>query len=73
MKKVTEKDFLSEILEISGAEKILAKHNVPCLSCPYAKMEMEKLKIGDICKMYGINPDKLIGDLNEKKGEGGID
>ena len=63
-KKITKNTTLSEILETSGADKILAKHNLPCLTCPFAKMEMEKLKLGEICASYGINLDKLLKDLN---------
>jgi len=55
---------LKEVLGKKGAEEILAKHNVPCLGCAYAKMEMEVLKLGDICEMYGIDLAKLLRDLN---------
>ncbi|MFH1643087.1 MAG: DUF1858 domain-containing protein [Patescibacteria group bacterium] len=67
MKKITENTSLIDILEYSGAEKILAKHNVPCVTCPFAKMEMDKLKIGQICEMYGIDLEKLLSDLNKGK------
>jgi hypothetical protein len=52
--KITKDSNLAEILELKRAEKILAKYNLPCLTCPFASMEMERLKIGQICKMYGI-------------------
>ena len=64
--KITKDTTLAEILELAGAEKVLAKYNVPCLSCPFAKIEMDKLKLGQICKIYGIDIDKLIKELNEK-------
>lgn len=64
--KITKNTLLSEILKKSGAEKILARYNLPCLSCPMAKFEMEKLKIGEVCNTYGIDLDKLLNDLNEK-------
>ncbi len=64
MKKVTKNTTLAKVLEYSGAEKILAKHNVPCVTCPFVKMEMDKLKIGQICKMYKIDIDKLLTELN---------
>lgn len=64
MKKITPNTTLEKILEIKGAEKILAKHNVPCLSCPYAKMEMSELKIGNVCKMYGLNLKNILEDFN---------
>jgi hypothetical protein len=66
MKKITKNTSLAEVLKHSGAEKILAKYNVPCVTCPFAKMEMDKLKIGQICKIYGIDIDKLLRELNKK-------
>jgi len=67
MKKITSNTTLAEVLESEGAEKILAKYNLPCLTCPFAKMEMDQLKIGQICKMYGIDLKGLLKELNEKK------
>lgn len=65
MKKITENTILSDILSDSKMAEILAKHNLPCLSCPFAKYEMEQLKLGEVCKQYGINVEKLLGELNE--------
>ncbi len=62
--KIIAKTTLAEILKYPEAEKILAKHNLPCLSCPMAKFEIENLKIGDVCKMYGIDLEKLLKELN---------
>jgi hypothetical protein len=59
---------LAEILESKDAEKILAKYNLPCLTCPFASAEMEKLKIGKICEMYKIALDNLLKDLNKRTG-----
>ena len=59
---------LAEILKRKEAEKILAKYNLPCLTCPFASAEMEKLKIGKICEMYGIALDNLLKDLNKRIG-----
>jgi len=55
---------LKEIISVSGMEEILKKHGVPCITCPFAKMEMDKLKLGDICRIYNINLEKLLKDLN---------
>ena len=63
--KVTKNTTLAEILKLERAEKILAKYNLPCLSCPFAKLEMENLKIGQICALYKINLEKLLKDLNK--------
>ena len=64
--KITNSTTLAKILELKNAEKILAKYKIPCLTCPMAKFEIERLKIGNVCKMYGINAEKLIKELNKK-------
>lgn len=63
--KITQNTTLKKILEIKGTEKILEEFNLPCLFCAFAKMEMEKLKIGEICDLYGIDKEKLLKKLNE--------
>ena len=40
MAKITEDTTLAKILKYPEAEKILAKYNLPCLDCPFAKMEL---------------------------------
>lgn len=64
MVKITNKTTLKKILEKSEAEKVLLNHGVPCMSCPMASLEIEKLQIGDVCKMYGIDLKKILKDLN---------
>ncbi|MBD3208630.1 MAG: hypothetical protein GF370_04240 [Candidatus Nealsonbacteria bacterium] len=68
-KKIKDTTTLAEILNCPGAGKVLERHNVPCLGCPYAEMEMEQLQIGDVCRTYGIDCKELIDDLN-KEAEG---
>lgn len=63
--KITKDTTLAEVLGGQEFGKVLAKHKLPCLSCPFAKFEMEKLKLGEICQMYNIDSEKLIGDLNK--------
>jgi hybrid cluster-associated redox disulfide protein len=58
--------ILSEILRKKGAEEILMKYNLPCLTCPMAKFEIESLKLGQVCETYGINIEKLLAELNKK-------
>jgi len=65
-KKITENTTLAEILKKPELIEILVKYNVPCLSCPFAKTEMENLKIGQVCEMYGIKIGVLLKELNEK-------
>ena len=68
--KITKDTTLAEILKNPELVKILVKYNLPCLSCPFAKMEMDAthppphLKIGEVCKMYGIDLSKLLKELN---------
>jgi hybrid cluster-associated redox disulfide protein len=64
--KITEDTALAEILKYPEAEKVLAKYNLPCLDCPFVKFEMENLKIGEACKMYGIDIESLLKELNKK-------
>ncbi|MCX6720533.1 MAG: hypothetical protein NTW11_01900 [Candidatus Staskawiczbacteria bacterium] len=64
MKKITSKTTLAKIIAKKGATKILAENGVPCLSCPMAAMEIDKLKIGDVCKMYGLNLKKILKELD---------
>jgi len=65
MTKISEETTLAEILKLPEAEKILAKYNVPCLSCPMAQFEIENLKLGDVCKIYKIDLQKLLSDLKK--------
>lgn len=66
-KKITAKTTLAEIIKKKGADVILAKNGVPCLSCPMAQFEIDGLKIGDVCKMYGLDLAKILKELNNKK------
>ena len=65
MPRITEKTTLAELLNDPKLVQILTKYNLPCLGCPFAKMEMENLKNGDVCKTYGIDVDKLLRELNK--------
>ena len=62
--KITKATTLEKIMELKNGEKILHKNNVPCVSCPMAEMELSTLKIGDVCKMYGLNLEKILKELN---------
>ena len=62
--KITKETTLKKILEHKNGSQILMKNRVPCLSCPMASFEIDKLKIGDVCKMYGLNLKKILKELN---------
>jgi len=64
MKKITKETTLVELLGDEKTERILAKYNLPCLSCPFAHQEMESLKLGDVCKIYNIDAEKLLTELS---------
>ena len=64
--KITKNTTLAEILKFPEAEEILAKYNLPCLSCPLAKFEIGDLKFGQVCGTYGIDIENLLKGLNEK-------
>lgn len=63
--KITKETTLKDILKIKGIEKVLLKNNIPCVTCPFAKVEMERLTIQDICQSYNINIKKLIKDIED--------
>ena len=66
MVKITKNTTLEEIIKQKGGEEILHKNAVPCVSCPMASFEIDKLKIGDVCKMYKLNLTKILKELNAK-------
>jgi len=66
MDKITSKTTLAKIIKKKGADLVLANNGVPCLSCPMAAMEIDKLQIGKVCKMYGLNLKKILKELNHR-------
>ena len=67
MTKITAKTTLKEILENPKSEKILAKHRVPCLSCPMAFFELGELEIGKVAKLYELDLESILKELNNSK------
>ncbi len=63
--KITKDASLAKLLANPKAKEILVKYNLPCLGCPYAQFEMDKLKISDVCKMYNIDIEVLLKELNK--------
>jgi len=64
----TKDTTLKEILNSSPKNvEILIKHGLPCPTCPFAKEEMGRLKIGQVCRLYGINLKTLLKELNKKQ------
>ena len=63
---IDKNSILAEILKNPKAERILAKYKLPCLTCPMAKFEIENLKLGEVCRIYKIDIENLIKELNKK-------
>jgi len=64
-KKYTKDSTLAEVLEDPKKRKILEKFNVPCLTCPFAQIEMNSLTLEQISKFYDIELEKLLEELNK--------
>jgi hypothetical protein len=64
MKEITSESTLAEVMKMKGSLEVLAENKVPCVTCPFARMEMDKLTIGQICEQYGIDCDLLLTELN---------
>jgi hybrid cluster-associated redox disulfide protein len=63
----TKKSTLKEIIENNSKnEEILHENGVPCITCPFAKMEMDKLTLEQICNTYELNVEKILEVLNNK-------
>jgi len=62
--KFTKDVTIGQILRHPEGKKILAKYRLPCLHCPMAAYEIGRLKIGEVAKVYGINIENLLVELN---------
>ena len=67
MPKITKDTTLAKIMEEKNGANILMDNGVPCLGCPMAQFEIDKLKIGQVCKTYGLNLEKILKELNNSK------
>ena len=65
--KINAGTTLDKIIDKKGGMEAMAKHGVPCISCPMAQFEIDKLEIGEVCKMYGLNLKGILADLNKTK------
>lgn len=66
MSKITAKTTLKKIMEEKNGLKVLMENGVPCMSCPMAAMEIDKLELGKVCKAYDLNLEKILKDLDKK-------
>ncbi|HQK63822.1 MAG TPA: hypothetical protein PLF16_01580 [Candidatus Staskawiczbacteria bacterium] len=63
--KITAKTTLDKIMELKNGPEILHKYGVPCMGCPMAKFEIDKLQIGQVCKVYNLPLKDILEDLNK--------
>ncbi len=62
MAKVTGDMIIRDVLMLDeGTTPIFMKHGMHCLFCPSASGE----SIKDACAVHGIDPEKLVNELNE--------
>jgi len=61
-----ENTTLAEILKTEKGKEVLAENGVPCISCAMASQEVDILKIGEVCDMYGLDKKKIIDELNKE-------
>lgn len=59
-----ENSTIKEILNSKRGLEVLIKYKVPCLDCPLAFFEIEKLKLRDLAIAYGIDIKKVLKELN---------
>ena len=62
MAKITKEMIIAEVLELdAGAAPIFFTNGMHCLGCPSAMGE----SIEDACFVHGMDPDKLVNELND--------
>lgn len=62
MAKVTKDMIIAEVLQMDrGVAPIFMRHGLTCLGCPASSME----SIADVSVVHGMDPEKLLKDLNE--------
>ena len=60
--KVSKEMIIADVLELDvGAAPVFLSNGMHCLGCPSAMGE----SIEDACFVHGMDPDKLISELNE--------
>ncbi len=61
----TAETILADLAQDVRNQEILHKFHVPCLTCPMGGLEMTTLKLGDVCRMYGLDLDGILKELNK--------
>jgi len=63
--KIGENTKLVEIIRNEKMRKILEKHGIPCVGCPFFVFEAERLTLKEVCEVYKVDTEKLIKELNK--------
>lgn len=66
-KRFDENSTIKEILESKRGFEVLIKYNVPCLGCPMASLEISRLKLGEVARVYGLDLKKILKELNSER------
>jgi hybrid cluster-associated redox disulfide protein len=62
MAKVTKDMIIADVLELDeGTAPVFISNGMHCLGCPSSMGE----SIEDACFVHGMDPEKLIGELND--------
>ncbi len=64
--KITSKTKIAKLFAKKTLLNVLKKYEVPCVSCPIAKQEIDKNSIGYVCDIYGLPKEEIIKELNKK-------
>jgi hybrid cluster-associated redox disulfide protein len=63
MEKINKKMSFAEIMgKYPKSIEILLDKGMHCIGCPMSQME----SLEDGCKAHGLNPDKIVKEINEK-------
>ncbi|MEM0231271.1 MAG: hypothetical protein QXW00_00625 [Candidatus Woesearchaeota archaeon] len=65
--EINENSSLAEVLQIPGADEVLHKYSLPCMGCPLIGFEIGMLKLGEVCRTYGIDEKKVISEIRNLK------
>jgi hybrid cluster-associated redox disulfide protein len=62
MTKISKEMIIADVLDLDeGTAPVFISNGMHCLGCPSSMGE----SIEDACMVHGMDPDKLVGDLND--------
>ena len=60
--RITKDTLIGDILKMDmGMARILMQNGMGCVGCPASARE----SLGEACAEHGMNPDKVLGELND--------